>query len=138
MRARVGHDRLFQVLFNLAMNALQAQPHGGALVVTVSEDTETDNLHPPRRVVRLVVRDAGPGVPEALRGKVFDPFFSTRLSEGGTGLGLAVVAGIVRDLDGRVTVDANPDDPETPGAAFTVTLPAAGTRAVQAATDAQA
>lgn len=138
VRARVGHDRLFQVLFNLAMNALQAQPHGGALVVTVSEDTETDNLHPPRRVVRLVVRDAGPGVPEALRGKVFDPFFSTRLSEGGTGLGLAVVAGIVRDLDGRVTVDANPDDPETPGAAFTVTLPAAGTRAVQAATDAQA
>lgn len=124
VRARVGHDRLFQVLFNLAMNALQAQPDGGVLIVSVDETAEPDPAGTVRRLVRMTVRDAGPGVPEGLRGKVFDPFFSTRLADGGTGLGLAVVAGIVRDLDGRVTVDAS-DDPETPGAAFTVTLPAA-------------
>lgn len=138
VRARVGHDRLFQVLFNLAMNALHAQPRGGVLVVSVAEAMEPDALRTARRVVRLVVRDAGPGVPEALRGKVFDPFFSTRLAEGGTGLGLAVVAGIVRDLDGRITVDTTPDDAETPGAAFAVTLPAAEPRTAPKATDAPA
>jgi len=136
VRARIGHDRLFQVLFNLAMNALQAQPDGGALVVTVARGTEPHPTDPQRAVVCITVRDAGPGVPESQRGKVFDPFFSTRFADGGTGLGLAVVAGIVRDLDGRVTVDTS-TDPETPGAAFTVTLPAAWP-APQPATDATA
>ncbi|MBL8604843.1 MAG: histidine kinase [Myxococcales bacterium] len=108
-----GHDRLFQVLFNLAMNAVQAQPDGGALVVEVRDAAER---------IEIDVRDAGRGVPESIRGKVFDPFFSTRLSEGGTGLGLAVVAGIVRDLGGTVNVDQGHDE-ETPGAVFTVRLP---------------
>ena len=70
--------------------------------------------------------DAGPGVPEALRGKVFDPFLSTRHASGGTGLGLAVVAGIVRDRGGRVTVaQGDVDDPELKGAVFRVWLPLA-------------
>jgi len=71
------------------------------------------------------VQDAGPGVAEAVRGKVFDPFFSTRLGEGGTGLGLAVVAGIVKELGGRVVVDQGDATTDLSGALFTVWLPAA-------------
>ena len=70
------------------------------------------------------VADDGPGVPEAIRGKVFDPFFSTRLGQGGTGLGLAVVAGVVRELGGKVAVD-NGHDGALKGAALRVTLPVA-------------
>ena len=55
---------------------------------------------------------------------MFDPFFSTRLGQGGTGLGLAVVAGVVRELGGKVAVD-NGRDGVLKGAAFRVTLPVA-------------
>lgn len=114
------HDQAFQVLFNLCLNGVQAQPQGGALRLSVARGEDGD-----RAVVKATVRDAGPGVDASIRGKVFDPFFSTRLGAGGTGLGLAVVAGIVKELGGRVTVDHGGDDEELPGAIFTVWLPAA-------------
>ncbi len=109
-------DQVFQVLFNLCLNGVQAQPAGGRLHVSVARADAG---------VTAVVRDAGPGVAEAVRGKVFDPFFSTRLGEGGTGLGLAVVAGIVKELGGRVVVDQGDASSDLPGALFTVWLPAA-------------
>ncbi len=126
VRVRCGHDRLFQVLFNLCMNALQAQPEGGRLRVTVSRATDRREGLEDREMACVEVADAGGGVPESIRGRVFDPFFSTRSQTGGTGLGLAVVAGIVADLGGRVTVDngSGGDDP-LPGAAFRVLLPLA-------------
>jgi len=114
------HDQMFQVLFNLCLNGVQAQRDGGRLEITVARGQDAD-----REMVRVTVRDAGPGVPEAIRGKVFDPFFSTRLGSGGTGLGLAVVAGLVKELGGRVMVDQGEAGSELPGAAFTVWLPAA-------------
>lgn len=114
------HDRMFQVLFNLCLNGVQAQPEGGRLEVAVARVDEGG-----RAMVRATVRDGGPGVAEAIRGKVFDPFFSTRLGSGGTGLGLAVVAGLVKELGGRVVVDQGAAGSEMPGAIFTVWLPAA-------------
>jgi signal transduction histidine kinase len=120
LAVRAPHDRMFQVLFNLCLNGVQAQPGGGRLEVSVERVEEGG-----RASVRAVVRDAGPGVAEGIRGKVFDPFFSTRLGAGGTGLGLAVVAGLVRDLGGRVMVDQGDPGSALPGAAFTVWLPAA-------------
>lgn len=126
VHVRVSHDRLFQVLFNLCINALHAQPAGGRLRVRVSVETERREGFADRAMACVEVADAGSGVPDALRGKVFDPFFSTRHASGGTGLGLAVVAGIVRDRDGRVTVtQADTDDPELTGAVFRVWLPTA-------------
>jgi signal transduction histidine kinase len=123
-RVRCSHDRLFQVLFNLCMNALHAQPGGGRLRVRVAITTEHREGFDDRAMGCIEVADAGPGVPEALRGKVFDPFFSTRHASGGTGLGLAVVAGIVRDRDGRVTVThGDTDDAGLGGAVFRVLLP---------------
>ncbi|MFO0607235.1 MAG: ATP-binding protein [Polyangiales bacterium] len=126
VRVPVGHDRLFQVLFNLCINALHAQSGGGRLRVRVAAETERREGFEDRAMACVEVADAGGGVPEALRGKVFDPFFSTRHASGGTGLGLAVVAGIVRDRGGRVTVtQGDVDDPELKGAVFRVWLPLA-------------
>jgi signal transduction histidine kinase len=127
LRVRCGHDRLFQALFNLCMNALQAQPDGGRLRVRVSRVTDRREGLDDREMACVEVADAGPGVPDAIRGKVFDPFFSTRHQSGGTGLGLAVVAGIVGDLGGKVTVgEGSGDEPDAlPGAVFRVLLPLA-------------
>jgi signal transduction histidine kinase len=119
-----SHDRLFQVLFNLCMNAFQAQPEGGRVAVSVTRESERREGFEDRSVIVAEVADDGPGVPEAIRGKVFDPFFSTRLGQGGTGLGLAVVAGVVRELGGKVSVD-NVRDRSLKGAVFRVSLPVA-------------
>lgn len=126
LRVRGGHDRLFQVLFNLCMNAHQAQPDGGRVRVRVARGIDRREGLDDREMACVEVSDAGAGVPDAIRGKVFDPFFSTKHQSGGTGLGLAVVAGIVGDLGGRVTVDngTGGDDP-LPGAVFRVWLPLA-------------
>ncbi|MEZ4407611.1 MAG: HAMP domain-containing sensor histidine kinase [Polyangiales bacterium] len=113
----VEHDRLFQVVFNLCMNAVQAQPDGGRLRVRVWRDVAQGDAA--RGMVE--VADDGPGIAPELRGRVFDPFFSTKLSQGGTGLGLAVVAGTVKELGGRVTVEQGDD--AVKGARFIVALP---------------
>lgn len=108
---QASRDQLFQVLFNLCHNAVQAQPDGGALAVALGRAGAD---------VEIRVRDAGPGVPPELRGRIFDPFVSTK-GDAGTGLGLAIVAGLVRELGGHVAVEDVPS-PEH-GACFVVTLP---------------
>lgn len=108
---QASRDQLFQVLFNLCHNAVQAQPDGGALSVSLARTGDD---------VEIRVRDAGPGVPADLRGRIFDPFVSTK-GDAGTGLGLAIVAGLVRELGGHVAVEDVPS-PEH-GACFVVTLP---------------
>lgn len=113
-RVLAVRDQLVQVLMNLCLNAVQVQPSGGALRVRVAErDGEGE------RALTIEVSDAGPGVPEDRRAQVFEPFYSTRVEGGGTGLGLAVVADIVRELGGRVSIDDAPGG----GARFTVILP---------------
>ena len=68
--------------------------------------------------VQLDVDDSGPGVPEEIRPRIFDPFFSTK-KERGTGLGLSVVYGLVKSYEGRVSVASSP----LGGARFRVWLP---------------
>jgi len=68
--------------------------------------------------VRLIVRDTGPGIPAELQDRLFEPFFTTRASEGGTGLGLAVVRAIVTDHGGTITARSDR------GAEFIVNFPA--------------
>jgi signal transduction histidine kinase len=121
-RVLADRDRLTQIVFNLCLNAMQAQPGGGTVDVRV-ERAEIEG----RPVVELAVSDAGPGVPEEIRGRIFDPFFSTKrggaTGDGGSGLGLAIVDGVVRELGG--TVDAEEAKPEAGGGAcFRVRLPA--------------
>jgi two-component system NtrC family sensor kinase len=105
--------QLEQVVLNLLVNAEQAIASGrghGRVVVS----TEADG-----GVLRLRVRDDGPGMPEEVRARVFDPFFTTRGVGEGTGLGLAVSHGIVAEHGGTIRVRSAPGE----GAEFTVELP---------------
>lgn len=109
-------NQLQQVIMNFAINAQQAMgSEGGSLVVrTRRGDAGT---------VIIEVEDDGPGVSEDVRGKIFEPFFSTKPAGQGTGLGLSVTYGIIKDHGGEVWVEDAPGG----GARFVVSLP--GTRA---------
>ncbi|HEU6438267.1 MAG TPA: DUF3365 domain-containing protein [Nitratidesulfovibrio sp.] len=111
-----GEQALEQIFSNLVLNALDALPASGEGRVRIRV-RRGDN---PCEVVATVA-DSGPGVPEHLRKDVFDPFFTTK--EMGTGLGLAVVYGLVVDAGGSVTAG---DSAELGGAEFTVRLPVVG------------
>ncbi len=111
-----GEQALEQIFSNLVLNALDALPPSGEGRVRVRvRRGETPGE------VMATVADSGPGVPEHLRKDVFDPFFTTK--EMGTGLGLAVVYGLVVDAGGSVGVG---DSAELGGAEFTVRLPVVG------------
>ena len=76
-------------------------------------------LHPPTPAVLVEVADDGPGIPEDLTDRIFNPFFTTKVT--GTGLGLAIVRKIVDAHDGRIDLNSSPDT----GTRFRVTLPVA-------------
>lgn len=117
-------DRLQQVLLNLLLNAIQAMPDGGALTLetsTVTRQRPGLELAPEQAFVRVEVSDTGPGIPADRRDKIFEPFYTSKDGQGGTGLGLAVCAGIVKEHDGWIEVD----EAATGGAVFRVFLPAA-------------
>lgn len=118
--------QLMQVLTNLCSNAISAMPRGGTLTVRL-EVTEVSfafaQQHPPMqagRYVLLSVSDTGVGMNEETRRRIFEPFFSARESGAGTGLGLAVVQGLVEGHDGAVLVETAPGA----GSTFRVYLPA--------------
>jgi signal transduction histidine kinase len=116
-------DRLQQVLLNLLLNAMQAMPHGGVLRVETSQVTQRRpglELAPEQTYVKVEVTDSGTGIPEEIRDKIFEPFFTTREGKGGTGLGLAVVSGIVKEHDGWIEVG----DAVRGGSTFRIFLPA--------------
>jgi signal transduction histidine kinase len=105
--------QLHQVVLNLATNAVHAlEQRGGTLCVRVerveldSELITRSSELPPGTYTRLVVSDTGPGIPEADLERIFEPFFTTRQPGKGSGLGLAVVAAIVRSHGGGVTVES--------------------------------
>jgi len=109
-------DALWEVLYNLATNAIEAMSDGGTLLV--------EELEPRRRgTVRLRVSDDGPGISPAARGRIFEPFFSTRAA--GHGLGLAIVRRRLSELGGDIRLVESER-----GAMFELTLPA-----VEAETD---
>ena len=121
--------QIHQVLLNLGSNAGHAmRQHGGTLRLTLegvelSPDVALSiGKHAAARYVRLSVSDTGHGMDEATRSRIFDPFFTTKNSREGTGLGLAVVHGIVRSHRGAITVESTPGH----GTIFHVYLPAAG------------
>lgn len=117
-------DRLQQVLLNLLLNAVQAMPEGGALTVETAAITRQRpglELSPEQGFVRLEVSDTGVGIPADRKDKIFEPFYTSKEGQGGTGLGLAVCAGIVKEHDGWIDVD----DAAGGGTVFRVWLPAA-------------
>lgn len=130
VRGRTGEcvvmgDRtqLNQVITNLAVNARDAMPTGGALAIELSAEEFAEPPQgvtlPPGRYVRIAVKDTGIGIPDALQSRIFDPYFTTRERRGGHGMGLAIVRQIVEQHGGAMTVASRVDV----GSCFAVWLP---------------
>jgi hypothetical protein len=114
-----------QVLINLVLNARDAMPSGGRVTLETADAVSTverplEDLAP-GEYVALCVTDTGHGIPEALRTQIFEPFFTTKEVGRGTGLGLSMVAGIVRQSGGAIRLETT----EGGGTTFTVYLPRA-------------
>ncbi len=113
--ASLDRDQMQQVLTNLLTNAYAAMPEGGTVSIKVSLKDD---------IVSIRVSDTGTGISQKNRGKIFDPFFSTKDIGKGTGLGLAVSYGIVKMHRGDIAVASNDDPAAGPtGTTFTLTLP---------------
>jgi PAS domain S-box-containing protein len=117
--------QLEQVLVNLAVNARDAMPGGGSLVIETSnvlvDSDRAVQCHGLKtgRHVQLRVSDTGAGMPRHVLERVFEPFFTTKPKGEGTGLGLATIYGIVTQADGYAQIQSEPDR----GTTFTALLP---------------
>jgi len=120
----------FEAVMNLCTNALQAMPDGGMLSVQTrrvriaSDRILSHSQLAPGRYIALSVSDQGSGIPPEVMNHLFEPFFTTRRAEAGTGLGLAVVHGVVAEFGGAIDVANGP----AKGASFTLYLPESAER----------
>jgi two-component system NtrC family sensor kinase len=116
-------DALQQVFINLVLNAIQAMPRGGTLAVSAGAELRRKgglDLAEPQRFAWVAIADTGEGIPEELHNQIFEPFYSTKGE--GTGLGLTVAHGIVKEHDGWIEVERG--DGDGGGTTFRVHLPA--------------
>ncbi|HXF86652.1 MAG TPA: GAF domain-containing protein [Anaerolineales bacterium] len=111
----MDENQIKQVLLNLVHNALQAMPEGGMMEITTSFEPRMG-----REGVTVSVRDTGVGIPREEQARIFEPFYTTKGDQGGTGLGLSVTYGIVTDHGGQIEVISEVGE----GSTFTVWLPA--------------
>lgn len=103
-------NQLRQVFLNMFKNAKEAMPRGGILTVRTSHEDKN---------VLIQIQDTGVGIPEEIRDKIFDAFFTTKQKVKGVGLGLSVCYGIIKDHGGEIKVESE----EGKGASFTISLP---------------
>jgi PAS domain S-box-containing protein len=117
--------QLHQILMNLLVNARDAMPHGGKVVIetrTIQVDQDFARLHPGFETgsyVCLRVTDNGAGMNDEVKQHLFEPFFTTKEPGKGTGLGLATIYGIVRQSGGKIEVTSKADE----GTTFLIYLP---------------
>jgi two-component system NtrC family sensor kinase len=103
-------NQMRQVMLNIFKNAKEAMPKGGALTVKTARDGDKILIH---------IKDTGIGIPEEIRDKVFEAFFTTKQKVKGVGLGLSVCYGIIKDHHGEIKLESE----EGKGTAFIITLP---------------
>jgi PAS domain S-box-containing protein len=116
-KAYMDAEKIRQGLLNVMINAIQAMPQGGELIIETGGggvDVTGEN-----RSVTVTIKDTGPGIPDAVKGRIFDPFFTTHHE--GTGLGLSITHSIVKEHGGTIRFDSE----EGKGARFVVSLPTA-------------
>ncbi|GAB4367114.1 MAG: ATP-binding protein [Calditrichia bacterium] len=106
-------DQLVQALVAILVNAVEAMPHGGRIELRVQNSPKSPNH------LLIQVSDNGPGIPEDVKDKIFEPFYSTKEDKKGVGLGLAVVYGIVQRHKGQIWVESQ----EGEGTTFFIELP---------------
>jgi signal transduction histidine kinase len=120
--AEIDPGQIGQVITNLVMNAIQALPRGGQVAVRLdgSEEQPPADVGGSRRdFVRVAIHDDGTGIAPDVLAHVFEPFFTTKAVGEGTGLGLSVSYGLVREHGGWISVESAPNQ----GSTFTVHLP---------------
>jgi PAS domain S-box-containing protein len=125
LSVRADIYQLQQVLMNLAVNARDAMPQGGNLTIKLDKEELRDDFidcHAygiPGSYAKLIVSDSGMGIDKETQQRIFEPFFTTKNVGQGTGLGLAVVYGIVKQHDGFINVYSEPGQ----GTTFRIYLP---------------
>jgi PAS domain S-box-containing protein len=129
LAVEADQGQIQQVLLNLFVNAADAMPTGGSLDLKTSNSTHREikskDYHPaPGDYLRLTVSDTGIGMDEKVRQRIFDPFFSTKETGKGTGLGLASVYGIIKNHGGYIEVQSQTGR----GSQFSIYLPASADR----------
>jgi PAS domain S-box-containing protein len=129
LAVEADQGQIQQVLLNLFVNAADAMPTGGSLDLKTSNATHREikskDYHPvPGDYLRLTVSDTGIGMDEKVRQRIFDPFFSTKETGKGTGLGLASVYGIIKNHGGYIEVQSQTGR----GSQFSIYLPASADR----------
>jgi two-component system NtrC family sensor kinase len=107
----IDPSQLQSVVMNIVMNAVDAMEGKGVLTIETNVDEAGEQ-------VLLLISDTGKGIPDKIKPLIFEPFFTTKEPGEGTGLGLAVVYGVVKRAGGRISVDSSPS-----GTTFTVRLP---------------
>ncbi|MCH2450036.1 MAG: ATP-binding protein [Gracilimonas sp.] len=112
-------DEMQQVFLNLFLNALDAMPEGGRLIIKA--DQPTNEGKEATGFLILWIQDTGDGIPQNIQNKIFEPFFTTKEKEHGTGLGLSICSGIIRSHEGSINVGSKPGQ----GTTFTIKIPTA-------------
>ncbi len=116
--AELERGCLEQVILNLVLNARDAMPNGGLLELETHVVADPSSPSAPGWV-SITVRDSGMGMTDDVQARLFEPFFTTKGEQGGCGLGLSVVYGIVKQAHGRIVVHSEPNR----GSTFQVLLP---------------
>ncbi len=119
-------NQIDQILTNIFINARDAMPNGGTLSIKTTNiflDKEFVRKNPklqPGNFVKMSIRDTGSGMAKETLNQIFEPFFTTKSKNKGTGLGLATVYGIIKNHDGHIDVESEPEK----GSTFSIYLPA--------------
>jgi signal transduction histidine kinase len=104
----VDQNQLAAALLNLGLNARDAMPGGGVLTVETGtiDGAELDCEIPPGGYIAVAIHDSGTGIAAAIKHRVFEPFFTTKDVGRGSGLGLAMVHGFIKQCGGQITIDS--------------------------------
>ena len=103
---KANADEMRQVFLNIFLNALDAMPDGGRILISASAQTNPDNSE--HHYIKIIIQDTGIGIPEEIKQQIFEPFFTTKEEGKGTGLGLSICVGLIRSHDGTLDISSQP------------------------------